>query len=110
MLDSSAQMEAEPTVHHTMNGPSEFHVVGTLRDWSVVDRLHGVGVPTLVVAGAHDEARPEVWRPFVDRIPGAVSHVFPDSSHLPHVEEPEAFTAVAGAFLRGHDQTPGSTS
>ncbi len=26
-LDSEAQMEAEPTVYHTMNGPNEFHVV-----------------------------------------------------------------------------------
>ena len=103
VLDSFAQMEAEPTVYHTMNGPSEFHVVGTLKDWSVVDRLDGIGVPTLVVAGAHDEARPSVWRPFVERVPDVRSRVFPDSSHLPHVEEPEAFTALVGAFLRDHD-------
>ena len=32
-------MEAEPTVYHTMNGPNEFHVVGTLRNWTVIDRL-----------------------------------------------------------------------
>ena len=30
-LDSEAQMEAEPTVYHTMNGPNEFHVLGTLQ-------------------------------------------------------------------------------
>ena len=24
-----------------MNGPSEFHVIGTLKDWTVVDRLTG---------------------------------------------------------------------
>ncbi len=32
-------MEAEPTVYHTMNGPNEFHVWGTLRGWSIIDRL-----------------------------------------------------------------------
>jgi L-proline amide hydrolase len=97
------QIEAEPTVYHTMNGPSEFHVIGSLKDWSVVDRLPGIDVPTLVVAGAHDEARPEVWRPFVERIPDVASHVFAESSHMPHVEEPEEFRRVVGDFLRSHD-------
>lgn len=106
VLDSFAQMEADPTIYHTMNGPSEFHVIGSLRGWSVVDRVAAITVPTLVVAGAHDEARPEVWEPFVRGIPGARSHVFPESSHMPHVEEPEAFVEVVGGFLREHDPAP----
>jgi len=97
------QIDAEPTVYHTMNGPSEFHVIGSLKEWSVVERLGGITVPTLVVAGEHDEARPSVWRPFVERIPDVESHVFAHSSHLPHVEEPEEFQRVVGAFLRRHD-------
>jgi L-proline amide hydrolase len=28
---SFAQIDEEPTVYHTMNGPSEFHVVGSLK-------------------------------------------------------------------------------
>jgi L-proline amide hydrolase len=78
-------------------------VIGSLRDWTVIDRLAGIEVPTLVVAGEHDEARPEVWRPFVERIPDVRSHVFADSSHMPHVEEPEEFRRVVGDFLRAHD-------
>ncbi len=97
------QLAQDPTVYHTMNGPSEFHVIGSLKDWSVVDRLHHIAVPTLVVAGAYDEATPATWSPFVEQIPGARSHVFPGSSHMPHVEEPEAFLDVVGAFLREHD-------
>lgn len=100
---SFAQIEAEPTVYHTMNGPSEFHVVGSLKEWSVVDRLAGIHVPTLVVAGRHDEAMPMVWEPFVEQILGARSHVFAESSHMPHVEEPEEFLRVVGGFLAEHD-------
>lgn len=100
---SFAQIDAEPTVYHTMNGPSEFHVVGSLKDWTVVDRLGGIGVPTLVIAGGHDEAMPIVWQPFLDRIPDVASHVFADSSHMPHVEQPAEFTRVVGGFLRDHD-------
>jgi L-proline amide hydrolase len=97
------QIEAEPTVYHTMNGPSEFHVVGTLRDWTIVDRLSGIRLPTLVVAGAHDEALPYVWQPFLDKINGARSHVFAESSHMPHVEESEEFLRVVGGFLAEND-------
>lgn len=97
--DSSAQMEAEPTVYHTMNGPNEFHVIGTLRGWSIIDRLHQVAVPTLVVAGEFDEATPETWRPFVDHIAGARQHVFPDTSHCTHLEKPQEFRAVIAEFL-----------
>ncbi|WP_232666086.1 proline iminopeptidase-family hydrolase [Pseudonocardia sp. TRM90224] len=98
-----AAMEADPTVYRTMNGPTEFHVIGTLREWSIVERLDRVAVPTLVVSGAHDEATPECVRPFVERIPDVRQHVFAESSHMPHVEEREAFMAVLAEFLAGVD-------
>lgn len=98
-----AQLDEDPTVYHTMNGPSEFHVVGSLKDWSIVDRVHAITVPTLVIAGAYDEATPATWQPFLDGIDGARSHVFAESSHMPHVEEPEAFLDVVGAFLHETD-------
>lgn len=105
-LDSERQMEAEPTVYHTMNGPNEFHVLGTLRNWSIVDRLPQIAVPTLVIAGEFDEATPATWRPFVERIPHAGSHVFAGASHCTHLEMPEQFRAVIADFLSQHDGTP----
>lgn len=103
---SFAQLEAEPTVYHTMNGPSEFHVIGSLKDWSVIGRLHGIDVPTLVVAGEFDEALPRVWQPFLDEIPDVRHHVFPGASHMPHVECPDQFLQVVGDFLAAHDPVP----
>ncbi|MET0282752.1 MAG: proline iminopeptidase-family hydrolase [Steroidobacteraceae bacterium] len=102
-LDSVAQMEAEPTVYHTMNGPNEFHVLGTLRSWSIIERLPRIEVPTLVIAGEFDEATPATWRPYADRIPGALSHVFPGASHCTHLEQPQQFQAFIAAFLARHD-------
>ena len=87
-VDSDAQMEAEPTVYHTMNGPNEFHVLGTLRGWSIIDRLDRIVAPTLVIAGEFDEATPATWQPYVERIAGARSHVFADTSHCTHLEKP----------------------
>jgi L-proline amide hydrolase len=97
------QLAEDPTVYHTMNGPSEFHVIGSLKDWSIVDRLDRITVPTFVVAGAYDEAMPATWAPFTRHIRSARAHVFPESSHMPHVEEPDAFLSAVGAFLRQHD-------
>lgn len=102
-VDTVEQMEADPTVYHTMNGPNEFHVLGTLREWSIIDRLHLITAPTLVVAGEFDEATPATWRPYVEHIPNAESHVFPDTSHCTHLEKPEEFRAVVAEFLSSHD-------
>jgi L-proline amide hydrolase len=103
-VDSEKQMEAEPTVYHTMNGPNEFHVLGTLRHWSIVDRLHQIQAPTLVVAGEFDEATPATWQPYVEEIPDVRSHVFAGASHCTHLERPAEFRAVVASFLDEHDQ------
>ncbi|MDX3748687.1 proline iminopeptidase-family hydrolase [Streptomyces sp. AK08-02] len=94
---------ADPTVYHTMNGPNEFHVVGTMKEWSVVDRLHLIDVPTLLVSGRHDEATPDTLRPFADLVPDVRWHMFEHSSHMPHVEEEELYLQVVGDFLDSTD-------
>jgi L-proline amide hydrolase len=92
-------MDEDPTVYHTMNGPTEFHVIGTMRTWSIIDRLPAITVPTLVINGAHDEATDDTVRPYVEHIPDVRWIRFPDSSHLPHVEEREAYMAAVADFL-----------
>jgi L-proline amide hydrolase len=93
-------MEADPTVYRAMNGPTEFHVIGPLKDWSVIDRLHTINVPVLLVSGRHDEATPEVVQPFADRIKDVEWVIFENSSHMPHVEERAACMRVVADFLR----------
>jgi L-proline amide hydrolase len=103
LLDTITQMEDEPTVYHTMNGPNEFYVLGTLRGWTIIDRLPRITAPTLVIAGEFDEATPAAWQPYVEHIADARSHVFPDASHCSHLEKPEEFRTVVAAFLASHD-------
>ncbi|MEV8633013.1 proline iminopeptidase-family hydrolase [Streptosporangium sp. NPDC051023] len=103
VLASDAKTAEDPTVYHTMNGPTEFHVVGTLRDWSVIDRLHRVTAPTLLVSGRHDEATPRTVQPFADHIPDVRWQIFEHSSHMPHIEEEELFLQVVGSFLDSTD-------
>jgi L-proline amide hydrolase len=82
-----------------MNGPTEFHVVGTMRDWTIIDRLGLIEVPTLLISGHYDEATPATVQPYADHVPDVRWHIFPESSHMPHVEEREDCMAVVGAFL-----------
>ena len=96
-------MDDDPTVYLAMNGPTEFHVVGSLRDWTIVDRLDRIEAPTLVLSGRHDEATPLVVAPYAERIAGARWRIFEDSSHMPHVEERESCMAEVVAFLERHD-------
>ena len=97
------QLGRDPTVYHTMNGPNEFFVIGTLKDWDITPNLPKITVPTLVLSGRHDEATPACVRPYKDRIKGAEWVIFEDSSHMPHVEETALCMATVGAFLAKHD-------
>ncbi|MEU5421972.1 proline iminopeptidase-family hydrolase [Streptomyces sp. NPDC001407] len=99
-LSSFMEIYNDPTVYYTMNGPNEFHVIGTLKDWSVIDDLDTVAVPTLLLNGRHDEATQVTMQPFQDRIPDVRWEVFEESSHVPHLEEPERFTEVLTDFLK----------
>jgi len=97
------QIDEEPTVYHTMNGPSEFHVIGSLKTWDITDRLHEITTRTLLLSGRYDEATPYIVEQIHQRVPGSEWTVFEESSHLPHIEEPEAFIAEVDRFLRAID-------
>jgi L-proline amide hydrolase len=100
---SFAQMAEDPTVYHTMNGPSEFHCIGSLKTWDITERLAEIDTPTLLVSGRHDEATPRIVEQIHSRIPGAQWELFEESSHMPHVEEPDGFLARVEAFLAAID-------
>jgi L-proline amide hydrolase len=93
------QLMANPEVYLTMNGPSEFHVTGTLRDWSVFERLGEIQVPTLVTCGRFDECTPEMSIETAGAIPGAELAVFEESAHFAQAEEPERYRQVVAQFL-----------
>jgi L-proline amide hydrolase len=103
LLESVAWIERDPTVYHTMNGPSEFHVVGPIKDWQSKDRLGSIDVPTLLVSGRFDEATPALQKVLRSGIRGAEWVLFDESSHTPHVEERARYTQVLGEWLARHD-------
>jgi len=91
--------ELSHEVYETMNGPSEFHVTGTLREWSVVDRLGEIDLPALVVSGEHDEATPAIARTVHEGIRGSELVILDGCSHMAHVEQPERYVALLDGFF-----------
>lgn len=103
VLATFDQLGKDPTVYHTMNGPNEFFVIGTLKNWDIRPQLPRINVPTLLISGRHDEATPACVQPYKDLIQGARWVIFEASSHMPHVEEHAACMATVTAFLNEND-------
>ena len=93
----------DPTVYNVMNGPNEFFCIGSLREWSVVERVKDIIAPTLLCSGRFDEATPATVQPFFDAIPDVRWEVFEASSHTPFLEEPERYLEVVESFFAEHD-------
>jgi L-proline amide hydrolase len=102
-----AKLDEDPTVYHTMNGPSEFHVIGSIKDWSSTARLGDIRVPTFVVSGEFDEATTALQVPLVDGIRSAGNEVeqtvMAGCSHLPMWEQPDVYNAMVSDWLSRHD-------
>lgn len=88
-------------VYATMNGPNEFVVIGTIRDWERRDRLGEIDVPTLITCGRYDELTPACAQSLHDGIAGSELVIFEQSAHVAHIEEREHYMQVVNDFL-GH--------
>ncbi|TFY73357.1 hypothetical protein EWM64_g10655 [Hericium alpestre] len=91
-LDAVFGKDGDPTVGIAMFS-------GPLRDWSIIDRLHEIRVPVLVINGRDDIAQDFVCEPFFHHIPRVKWVTFEKSSHTPMWEERERFVHIVGDFL-----------
>jgi proline iminopeptidase len=73
---------------------------GFLRDYNVLDELHKITAPTLVIGARHDWiCAPEFSEEIAKAIPKADLRIFENSGHLIRVDEPEALLDVIAGFL-----------
>ena len=94
----------QPMSDH-MVGPNDVTDTGTHKDYDVTERLRELAVPTLFLCGRYDFLRPEDTSWYHSLVPGAELVVFEQSSHMPHLEEPERYQRVLRDFLRRADGT-----
>ena len=98
LVRSSDQMEGNQ-VYLTMNGPTEFDVIGRLRTWDRTPDLGRIDVPTLITCGRYDEITPACSETIAEGIPDARVVVFEESAHVAHLEEAEAYAGTVEEFL-----------
>jgi L-proline amide hydrolase len=94
-------LEANPEVYNAMNGPSEFHVIGPLKDFDISGRLAHITAPTLLFCGEFDEVTPDTVRAAHAAIPGSQFVVMPGCSHMSQAEKPEATLSLVRGWLAG---------
>ena len=102
MTRSLAELDGNQ-VYLTMNGPTEFDVIGSLRTWDRTADLHRIACPTLVTCGRYDEITPACSETICEGIPDARMVVFEESAHCAHLEEPELYVRTVEGFLREVD-------
>jgi proline iminopeptidase len=90
-------------IYERMQGPSEFVINGIHKDYDLTPSLSEIRVPTLFTCGRHDEMRPEDVTYYASLVTGAELAVFDESSHTPHLEEPERYLPVLRDFLHRAD-------
>ncbi|KAF2120819.1 Alpha/Beta hydrolase protein [Lophiotrema nucula] len=92
-----ANLTDDTTAYLTM--PSEFQVVGSLRDWEVWSNAHKIQVETLVLNGRYDEVQDMAVLPWFKNIPKVEWVTLENASHMGHWEERKRYMGVVGSFL-----------
>jgi proline iminopeptidase len=94
MIAGAFRMKRRPTAH----------VAGfatLLKNWNVMDQLHEINVPTLVVAGRDDFLYPpECQAILADRLPNATLEIIECAGHNPQHENARALITVIQTFLQ----------
>ena len=79
----------------------EFIIDGNLKSVEYNDRLSSIKVPTLILAGDHDESDPALARAMHEKIVGSKLVIFPKAGHMTFVDQPVMFIKTVEEFLKG---------
>ena len=102
-VDSAFMMMGQ-NVYLYMEGPSEFTLTGTFKNYDRTDRLHEIKVPTLFITGEYDEARPISARYYQSLVPGARFELIENAGHLTMHDNPNKNLLVIKNFLNPLDK------
>lgn len=84
-----------------MWGPSEFVVTGTLKNYNGEHLLPKVQVPTLLMGGEYDEARPETLKRYTAQMPDARYQMVAGSGHWVENDRPAEHRRYLREWLEG---------
>lgn len=91
-------------IYNIMWGPSEFTVLGNLKEFDCTSQLKEITCPTLYTCGRFDEATPETTEWYSQLTPNSRFHVFEKSAHMAYIEESDEYMRIMGNFLNSVDR------
>ncbi len=103
-LDSTMSTVNEG-IYNYMQGPSEFTITGTLKNYDATGFLKQIKVPVLYTVGSDDEADTTTVKGFAAATPGARVVIIPHAAHMTMWDNPQANLAAVRDFLREVDST-----
>jgi len=77
----------------------EYVIDGNLKSVEYVDRLADIRVPTLILAGDHDECDPSLSKEMHQKISGSQLLILPKSGHMAFVDQNNLFVGAIDNFL-----------
>jgi proline iminopeptidase len=86
-------------VYGTMWGPSEFSVLGNLKDFDRVTDLPSIKIPTLLLCGEFDECTPVTTRDYASMVSRSEFAEIKGSAHLTTIDAPAATLKAVRRFL-----------
>jgi len=84
----------------------EFIIDGNLKSVEYLDRLPTIHVPTLVIAGDHDECDPALSKEMHEKIAGSQLVILPNSGHMNFVDQPDLWQKSVEDFLSKPSSDP----
>ena len=79
----------------------EFVIDGNLRSVEYLDKLPTIKVPTLILAGDHDECDPSMSKEMNAKIKGSKLVILPNSGHMAFVDQPNLWNKSVAEFVNG---------
>jgi proline iminopeptidase len=89
-------------VYNTMNGPTEFTVVGSFKDYDGTPRMKEITQPVLWMAGEFDETSPNAARDFQKMLPGSEFVLLKGAAHMTMWDAQQEYLAAVRAFINKH--------
>jgi len=97
-LDSTLSTMNE-VLYNYMQGPSEFTISGTIRNYDATPYLHEIKVPVLYTVGEFDEAGPQLIQRFASLTPGAKMVTLKGAAHITPWDAHDENVRVVRDFL-----------
>lgn len=81
------------------NGPSEFTIIGPLKDYNILDRMHKIKASCLLIHGEYDEAADDLQWPLFKHVEKIKWVTLQNASHFCFWEERDLFMRRVADFL-----------